>query len=480
MRMNAEREPGGPSRGRGAAGRALSVIAGACAIAAAIWSVSSLPLPSLDAAAPSVAVQAATSMQQQRVCPGGLAVPAGNASAPGAAGLTGVVTTAQAGDTENMSVTVLSASEIQAGRAVQPAVHKAPGRLDADGAPTRIAVTQLVSAADARAAGLAVTGCGQALADQWLLGGSTVTGSSSMLSLVNPTATASTVTIELFGPDGPVQAPGTSGIEVPPLSQRVLPLAGFAPEMKDLAMHVTSSGGTIAASLHRTDASGRTQLGTEIVPPIEAPSSELRFVSVPFTTTGQEPAAANAAAKGASARLLVPGDAPVRAELRVRDADGAELEPIHMTLQPGIVTEVPLSAYPVGRYTVTVTADRPVLGALRATNASGRIDAAWSVPAPALSGEQVVAIPEGPDPRLAIMNPGDAPVTLTVRGPDGQPGPVEIPPGASWHVRAQPGSYWIEGMDGQHAAVSYSGDGQMAMFAVTSGNPLAGSITAYR
>ncbi|MDO5052064.1 MAG: DUF5719 family protein [Pseudoclavibacter sp.] len=475
MRGRPERSAAaGGSRLR-AAGGALAALAGGALLAVAGWGSAALPLPRIETSAPSVAVAVAPGAQQ-RVCPGGLAAPSGG----GEAGLavTGSVTPLAAGDLERLSSAGLAGDAEGAAGASAPVAYAAPGTRD-DGVPTSLSVSQLVDAQDPRATGLSVTPCAQPLAEQWLLGGSTALGSASVLSLVNPTGSTSTVRLELHGPQGPIEAPGTSGIEVPAFSQRLLPLAGFAPEVAELAVHVLSSGGTIAASLHRSDAAGTTPLGVEILPAVPAAAERLRFVSVPFTASAQEAGAPVSRAKGASLRLLAPGESPVRVSLGLRDPDGARLEPVELVLQPGVVTDVPLGDAPVGRYTVEADGDGPLLGALRTTTASGRSDSAWALPAPPLTGEQAIGVARGPDPRLAVYNPGEAAVELELHGPDGEQR-IRVEPGASWQQRVAPGGYRLLGLEGESVSLGYAGEGRLALLAVTPGNPLAGPVTVYR
>ncbi len=92
-------------------------------------------------------------------------------------------------------------------------------------------------------AGLASSGCAAATAESWFPAGSTTVGRTSLLTLSNPTEVPATVDIELFDDGGPVSAPGTSGVIVPPNGQRVLSVAGFAPDLESPVIHITSTGG---------------------------------------------------------------------------------------------------------------------------------------------------------------------------------------------------------------------------------------------
>jgi hypothetical protein len=62
--------------------------------------------------------------------------------------------------------------------------------------------------------------------------------------LSNPTAVAATVDVRVFGEAGPVEAPSALGDHRAAARQRVLSLAGLAPNLASPVVHVTSTGGS--------------------------------------------------------------------------------------------------------------------------------------------------------------------------------------------------------------------------------------------
>lgn len=88
----------------------------------------------------------------------------------------------------------------------------------------------------------------------------------------------------------------------------------------------------------------------------------------------------------------------------------------------------------------------------------------------------MVAIPTGPNPKLALANPSDTERILTVNGES-----VRVRPRSTVFMD-QPGGKSIEldDADGMYAAVYYSGTGELSAMPVLSGNPDATPIEIVR
>ena len=271
----------------------------------------------------------------------------------------------------------------------------APGNPNSaeDGAPVAIAAEPAAStpgcwrAPSRRAcraetlAGFAAAACGEAVADAWLVAGATNLGRSGLVLLSNPTAVAATVDVRVIGEAGPVEAPSALGIIVPPGSQRVLSLAGLAPNLTSPVVHVTSTGGAIAASLEHSVVVGLAPAGVE-----------LTGVTAPPATTQVIPGFVVPEAGGIEAsedhadgddfpvvRLFAPGDEQVDVSIGDRARVGlAAAAPSTPPSQPDSVTDVPLGVLDAGDYTVRIEAEAPVVAAARATvgGTDGQTDAA--------------------------------------------------------------------------------------------------------
>lgn len=485
-----ELAPGDAGRGAGRGGgrlaaRAAAGLAGIALAAATVWAAEAVPLPGLRAAPVSLVLSPVPG-EQQRVCPGPLTLLGQSASSPSAVGYKGYAEISTAGTTEGLevaglvpavdaAVSVAAPSDSASG---VPTVFSAPG-IVGDRA-TSVVIAQSAAVAQPGAAGFAATTCRAPAADQWLVGGATTEGTSTVLSLVNPTAATAIVRVALAGVDGSLAAPGLDGIEVPARSQIAVSLEGVAPGQQAFVVHLTTRGAGVSASLHEVGLDGLTATGIEIVGATRPPSTRLDIVGVPFPTSSNEEDESVFANRGATLRLFAPGDDPVNVTVTLRDAAGVELAPLTLTLAPGVVSDVPLGAYPVGRYTVTVEGSAPLVGGLRTALVAPPTDFAWYTPSAPIDGTTDVAVAPGPGARLQLASAGATPVTVTLTDAAGSQQRLAIEPGQTVSVPVSAGAYRLEGMLDTVASVSYDGPGQMAGVSVVRGSPLADDITVYR
>lgn len=468
------------------AGRAVTGLAGVALVGATLWAAQSFPFPGIAAAPPS-AVLSPVPGDQQRVCQGPLTLLGQSASRPSDAGYKGYAELTVAGTVDQLDVTGMKPAVTTAVTPASPSrdATGVPAYLTAPGVagdrPTSLTVAQSVAVSSPGPAGFAATTCRQPSGDLWLVGGATTSGSSTMLSLVNPTDRPAMVRVELFGQSGRLPAPGLDGIEVPPREQLAVPLEGVAPGQQSLVVHVSTRGASLSAALHEVGVEGLTSHGIEIVSSVGPPATRLDIVGVPFPSQANEEDESVFAKRGATLRLAATGGEPATATITLRDASGTEIEPLEVELQPGVVSDVPLGAYPVGRYAITVEADSPVVGAVRSSLVSGDLDFAWYMPSPRLSGDTGVSVPPGPQPRLHLVNEGEAPITVRLVDPQGAAVSIALEPGMPVsHDVAGGVAYELEGLQNVAASVTFDGPGQMAGIPVLIGSPLAADITVYR
>lgn len=472
--------------------RGLAVLAAAGIVVGAVAAAALVPWPDHRAEAPSVVVQPAET-GQLRVCPGPLL---------------------SIGDDPNAATTassVGSASVISGAVPADAVITQTPlgapdnARADADGAP--LALSTEPGAVDAgmlagaqsqtvtleTLSGFAAASCTEAVAESWLVGGATDVGRSGIVLLANPTAVAATVDVRVIGETGRVDAPSALGIIVPSGSQRMLSLAGLAPNIVSPVVHITSTGGAIAASLEHSVIEGLTPAGVEIVGPtaLPAPTQVIPGFVVP-TDGGIAPADDHAEGDDFPAvRLLATGDAPAQVSIGIAEAGGGG-STIDVTLEPGLVTDVPLGELDAGEYTIRLEGDGPFIAAARATTGApaeqtdpdgadpeASVDLAWTAATLPLIDTAVVAVPPGPSPVLHLANPGDdgIEVRYTVGGDERS---ITIAGGdaASVDLDAQ-SVVELAGVAGVHATVTFSGDQALASFAVQPPGPLDSPIRVY-
>lgn len=322
--------------------------------------------------------------------------------------------------------------------------------------------------------GLAAADCAAASADLWLAGGSMTVGRTTLLTLNNPTEVAATVDLELFGEFGPITAPGTKGIVVPPSGQRVLSLAGFAPEIASPVVHVMSSGGQVVAELQQSIVRGLVAGGVEIVGPTQPPS--LQTIIPGLLIAGAETIEHDIGlGEGyedlqTALRVFVPGDEAAETTIRVIPEDGVGTgASFEFSFDAGRVVDVPIPELEDGSYTVRLESSVPLLAVARASAAEGEeTDFVWMPAAPTLSQTAQVTIAPGPSPKLHLSNPGTSPVTVELVGSDGgEDESVEVAAGASVAVEVESGaSYTMSGFDRLFASVTLVEGGGVAGYVV--------------
>ena len=470
---------------RGAALAGARVVAGLVGVGVAVVTIGAaglVPLPVVRSTPPSVLVTP-TPTAQQLVCPGAvlrLADETGEgATTVSAIGQPIVDHEASAGPVEATAFAQSDAATATAAQA--PTLISTPPSQSGDTQPPLLSGAQAQAVAEGEFVGLAAADCTVAGGEAWLVGGSTAVGRTTLITLSNPTEVPATVDLELFGENGPIAAPGTSGIMVAPNAQRVLSLAGFRPDVVSPVVHVTSRGGRVVANLQQSVVRGLLPGGLDLVGSI--PSAALESV-VPGVVIS-DPLAVQAMLGGGPAfedvrtvlRLLVPGASDARATVRVIPEGQAQTgTSFELDVAPGRVLDVPLDDLAAGSYTVRVDSSEPLVAAVRTTAAAGQTsDFAWAVAADQLSGSAQVTVADGPAPQLHVSNPTPAEVTVDVGGLL-----VAVPADGSATVPVEAGAtYRLAGFERLFAAVSFADGGFIAGYAVHPPGLASGAIRIY-
>ncbi|GAA1840886.1 DUF5719 family protein [Agromyces salentinus] len=424
---------------------------------------------------------------QQRICPGPLLSIGDDASAATALesfGSAAVVSAAVPGEAELGNEPLDAPENPRAAEDGAPVVIDAqPGAADAGmiaGAQSQTARTEVLG-------GFTAASCTEAVSESWLVAGATTVGRSSLILLANPTDVTATVDVRVLGENGPVEARSAIGITVAPRTQRVLSLAGLAPNLASPVVHVTSTGGAIAASLEQSAISGLAPAGIELTGPTAPPSTSQVIPGLVIGGSGGV-AADDDHAEGdgfPAVRIHVPGTEAVEASVGVVPVDGGGGDSFDVELQPGTVSDIPLGDLAAGTYTVRVEADGPIVAAGRATtgtpeesDAAAPADFAWFVAVRPLLETAVLAVASGPSAtlQLAAGEEGAAEASVTV---DGRTTTVEVPALGAVSVPLRGREVVLEGVEGASAAVSYADDRALAAFAVRPPGPLDSPIRVY-
>ncbi|WP_353809273.1 DUF5719 family protein [Agromyces sp. SYSU T00194] len=464
-------------------GGVLALAAGAAVVGVAAFG----PLPEVVAPSPSVRVLPADA-QEVRACAGPLvalaedAAEATSATALGAPSIVSGALPADAGADADAEVEtgVADAPDIAGADAVGGVAwfSTAPGAVE----PGMLAAASSQRVASERVAGFAAASCTEPVAEAWLVGGSVSVGRTTVLSLVNVGDVAATVRLEVSSELGAVV--GTASVVVAPGTQRLLPLAGIAPDARSPVVHVLSAGGRVVPTLQQSVVRGLDPDGVEIVGAGQAPATELVIPGVaPGMATDADPDHAADDDAASIVRVLAPGADDGAASVTFQAADGTTLAAVELQLRGGLVADVPMPALSGERVDVRVRSDVPVVAAARSTagdpDGDAGSDLAWYAAAPALGEDASVAVAPGPSPTLVLVNDDDAREVRLVDVAGGER-TVALPEGGSAAVAVSPGDVLrIEDAVGVRAAVTYLDATEASSYAVLPPGALDAPIRVY-
>lgn len=465
--------PIAPPRGRSlllAGGRASLALVAALAAASLTAGVLLVPGPSVTPTVPTLAVTPDRS-DRSLVCAGG------------ALGLT-------RGDDPQVAVVAVP-SRLSAGvglvegdLAASDAVDGAAAvvTLPRDAPGEGLAASESVRPDTSDVAGLAAAECLTPARTAWLVGGATTVGRTTWIVLSNTDAVDAAVDLRLWGATGPIDAPGTSGLIVAAGTQRIVPLAGLAVDEASPVVRVTSTGGSVAATLQTTIVRGLTPSGISIITPLAEPAVRHVIPALPVIAGElvRERSTADGGTDGSPAlRLLVPGDEPARVTVTLVPSAGGLGLVTEADLEPGFVLDLPVTELADGEYGVIVEATEPVVvgGRTSTAGAAETVDVEWFTPSPALPvGVEVLAaiapLDQGQTALLHLIVPdGQAEVTidgLVVVVPSG--GMAVVPSAADAGVR-------LTSTGVVHVSATYRGDGLLAGSRVLPPPSAVGAVT---
>lgn len=442
---------------------ALAVGAGVIAAATAV------PIPHLTET-PAGREVTPVALDQQRVCAGSLLRLAGDtgASATTVTAVGSATTETSAGDSVEPKSTTLKGADSTAS---DPLLVTAAA---SGTAVPQVAGSQSQSVAESDLRGFAAAPCAEPTSSTWLVGGSTDTGRTTLIELVNPSDVNSTVDLTVAAENGAVEGPGLEGIVVAPRSQKVVPLSGFATGLASPVVHVTSRGGQIAATLQigvvRTLEAG----GVDIVSASAAPSTQITVpgIVVRDGRAVQEKTGEDGFADLKSVlRTYVPGDTNAQLTIQLSTADGTGTT-FAATAQSGRVTDVSLDGLEDGTYTATVQSSQPVVAGARTSSiaSDGGVDVAWTGGAPEIAGTTMFTVAPGGGIRLSLANPTNRAITATLTtaaggGAKAETDTIAVPAGSSTVTPVRSGSQLtLSKAHGLHAAISYNAGGQIAAY----------------
>jgi hypothetical protein len=438
--------------------RAVRTTVGLVGVAAAVATImvaGRLDLPAVGRAPASVTVEPVAA-DQSRVCAGGLVELGQDPAAATAATSVGdpsIVSGGVGGDAEIASSSLAAPDDAAGGRG--PTILSAePGQSDAT-----LAGAQSQRVDRERLSGFAASACSEPAAESWLVGGSTDVGQTTVIALANPATVDATVTLEIYGESGRVDAAGAAGIVVEAGTQRLVSLAGLAPNVVLPVVHVVSVGASVTATLQQSAVRSITPEGVEIVGTSSAPSDEQIVPGFVVPSSRPVERADGYDFRVPGVRVLVPGAYDGEVTVVARSADGTESEPQIVRATAASVIDVPLDGLPAGEYSLVVTSDEPVIAAAHSASSRGEgDDFAWFAATTALDDDATVAVASGPQATIGIANPtGEDRTVALIRGDSERE--IVVPAGGSAVTDVEDGRvYRLSGVEGLHAAVTLHGD----------------------
>jgi hypothetical protein len=217
------------------------------------------------------------------------------------------------------------------------------------------------------------------------------------LVLTNLDSINAEVNVTMYARSGPQDLPAARGIVVPARGTFELFLGQVATNLRDVALHVESTGGRVSPALRSNPSTDGKPAGVDWLNPSAPPATK---VFVP------------AAAPGAGMRILTvanPSDLQATATLTVHGPNGpfkpAGLETV--VVPAGSVKTFKLDAVLHGDPSaITVTSDQPVTASMRMSDTSGK-DFASLGSAEALTGPAYLVLPAHQQPAvLQVTAPG--------------------------------------------------------------------------
>ena len=274
---------------------------------------------------------------------------------------------------------------------------------------------------------LVTSACVPATTSSWLIAGGAAPGRLEHLVVANPGPNPVTVEVSVMGAKGPIVSTNGQGLVVAGYARAVFLLDAIAPLEPSPVVHVTATGGKVAAFLNDTWLDGLVSRGGDDVAAQAAPALEQVIAGVPIQGR-------------AILRVGVPGGTEAVVQSRVLTASGPRPLPVGgvTRVAAGSTEDIDLSSLPPGAYGLQVRGDVPVVAAVmveRRRAAGAPSDLAWStasLPIRTLAGMALPASQaKGLTEQLDLAaTKGPASVRVTTVGTDGSVSTKEVAMGS--------------------------------------------------
>jgi len=259
----------------------------------------------------------------------------------------------------------------------------------------------------------------------WLVGGVTTVGREALLILANPSSNDATVNLKLWGEQGIIDGAGLNGISVSANRTVVLPLSGYAPDQKSLAVQVVSSGPSLATWIQERTTRGTVSAGADLISPSIAAAKNLNIPGLlkRGTTDAQTLIAGNADYQDLtpSIQVFVPGSKDANVTVQVIGSDAKTLGTVlQQSIPAGSIASLDITGIADGDYSVFVVADQPVMAAVKLSRTNAKAtpnsDFAWLPAVAPMTTQVFLTAPKSGVSKVSISNGGNAPATVQLMG----------------------------------------------------------------
>ena len=310
------------------------------------------------------------------------------------------------------------------------------------------------------ATGLLGADCVRPASDFWFLGASTAVGRQALLIVNNPSPVDATFDLELFDESGPVTASATQGLSVMAGKTLVLPLASFAPSDPTLTVHVSSQGGAVAAWVQQKTVRGLVAAGIDFISPMSpaSPNQVVPGLSIIGSKAAKEIAKANPdyADLAPAVRLFVPtagaaGAKSVSVTVLVSGIDAKTFGTVvRQDVAVGQTTDIELSGLSDGKYSIAVSADKPLFASARLSSNSADAakvltatgsDFTWISAAEPVATARNIVVPKAGSSSLNFVNQSAQPTSVTLTNVSaGSVSTYALQANSMAELKAQPGA----------------------------------------
>ena len=401
--------------------------------------------------------------------------------------------------------TTLQRTELRGQTGEPSALEAIGGKLSATAAPTAIALRvldpnhvaeqssnlltatnyQMVGGSGVAMAGLLGAACQHPTGELTIVGADTSTGREALLLIANPSAVDLQVSVTAIASTA---TQGENIVTVAANQSIVFPVASLAASEQLVALKLKSNGSPFAAWVQQKTVRGTTAAGIDFISPVSTPSRNL--VIPGFYKRGTSDASAliransNYADLTPAIALCNPSSQSATATVQVIGADSQALGTVLQNqLAAGVCTLSPLTGLKDGNYAVFIHSDQPISAALRLSRTDKTktpiTDFAWLTATSADASARSIVVPKSGISKLAIANPGNAPVVATVTNlTDGKTAQLSIGALNSATVEATPGSVLRLTSVGKVAAsLVVDIDGQLSVIPLGNYANRSGSLT---